>query len=561
MIFVSVRPLLLLLAATLPSASADDGAFIIRWPACSICFEGQTVGDSDSVLAGVATGLVGPSATCAEVDSLAQGGNFSPATCVLLRRQLSDACGCSDGVPVVPPTDPPVMAPTDAPAVPVTDAPTMAPIPGVTSPPVTGTPTMAPVVTVPPTMAPVAAPTDAPVVAPTDGTIASAVKRRCSCTYPLITHGIRFSFCFAAPAPPVVEGVPVSLTLDGITGDLSDEDQAAFQRACEAFLAAQLPEVAGLTCTLAPESRRRLRQMRWLQDATMVTVIVSGATDLSPEELGEEVSAAVNENSDAFVEELTEESATFSDVADLTAVAVVEEPVPPPTTDTGTGGISPGAIVGIVLAVAVVGAGLVYFVTNQQKSGPLGTSRGAPVEPISEIDTIMVNPPPPRNFEPPKPPVAASIAVSVASQGGGSVTGDGSVTGGTSAAGGGSMEGFSLSAAGDTEGNTAARSAEATSVASNTMSSLRQNMVSRTVTVLPGKLGIVVDTTLEGPVVNKVNDDSPLEGILFPGDLIVAVDDIDTRAMSASAIYALMIRTSKKERKLTVLSEDYTDNA
>jgi C-terminal processing protease CtpA/Prc len=77
-----------------------------------------------------------------------------------------------------------------------------------------------------------------------------------------------------------------------------------------------------------------------------------------------------------------------------------------------------------------------------------------------------------------------------------------------------------------------------------------------TTTVHTGKLGIVIDTTLEGPIVHKINPQSPLEGSLFPGDIIVAIDDVDTRAMSASAITALMVRTANLRRTLTVLSED-----
>jgi C-terminal processing protease CtpA/Prc len=96
-------------------------------------------------------------------------------------------------------------------------------------------------------------------------------------------------------------------------------------------------------------------------------------------------------------------------------------------------------------------------------------------------------------------------------------------------------------------------------MSSHAMSSLRQNMVSRTVVAPPGKLGIVIDTTLEGPVVHKVNPQSPLEGALFPGDIIVAIDDVDTIAMSASAIKALMVRTANPRRKLTVLSKDITN--
>jgi C-terminal processing protease CtpA/Prc len=74
-----------------------------------------------------------------------------------------------------------------------------------------------------------------------------------------------------------------------------------------------------------------------------------------------------------------------------------------------------------------------------------------------------------------------------------------------------------------------------------------------------GKLGIVIDTTLEGPIVHKISADSPLDGIVFPGDIIVAINDVDTRAMSASAITALMARTSAARRVLTVLSEDVSN--
>jgi hypothetical protein len=84
----------------------------------------------------------------------------------------------------------------------------------------------------------------------------------------------------------------------------------------------------------------------------------------------------------------------------------------------------------------------------------------------------------------------------------------------------------------------------------------RPNMVSREVVAPPGKLGIVIDTTLEGPVVHKVNPGSPLDGIVSPGDIIVAIDNVDTRAMSASAITALMVKTANQERRMTILSED-----
>jgi len=69
-----------------------------------------------------------------------------------------------------------------------------------------------------------------------------------------------------------------------------------------------------------------------------------------------------------------------------------------------------------------------------------------------------------------------------------------------------------------------------------------------------GKLGIVIDTTIDGPVVHKVNPGSALEGLLESGDIIVAIDNVDTRAMTASAITALMVKTANQRRKLTVIS-------
>lgn len=70
-----------------------------------------------------------------------------------------------------------------------------------------------------------------------------------------------------------------------------------------------------------------------------------------------------------------------------------------------------------------------------------------------------------------------------------------------------------------------------------------------------GKLGIVIDTTVDGPVVHHVNDGSALKGKIFPGDIIVAIDNVDTRAMSASAITGLMIKTANQKRRLTILDK------
>ena len=84
----------------------------------------------------------------------------------------------------------------------------------------------------------------------------------------------------------------------------------------------------------------------------------------------------------------------------------------------------------------------------------------------------------------------------------------------------------------------------------------RRGMVTRQLQAPPGKLGIIVDTSLEGPVVHRVNENSPLFGKIFQGDIITSINNIDTRAMKASAITQIMMRTAHEPRVLTVASDD-----
>jgi len=70
-----------------------------------------------------------------------------------------------------------------------------------------------------------------------------------------------------------------------------------------------------------------------------------------------------------------------------------------------------------------------------------------------------------------------------------------------------------------------------------------------------GKLGIVIDTTSRGPVVHQVKAGSPLEDSIFVGDRIIAIDDVDTRNLSASAVTKIMARKCNEPRTLKVLSK------
>lgn len=72
-----------------------------------------------------------------------------------------------------------------------------------------------------------------------------------------------------------------------------------------------------------------------------------------------------------------------------------------------------------------------------------------------------------------------------------------------------------------------------------------------------GPIGIVVDTTREGPAVHSLKSSSPMLGLINPGDLIVGLDDDDTRGMTAATLTRLMAKkANQKERKITLLAAE-----
>jgi hypothetical protein len=73
-----------------------------------------------------------------------------------------------------------------------------------------------------------------------------------------------------------------------------------------------------------------------------------------------------------------------------------------------------------------------------------------------------------------------------------------------------------------------------------------------------GKLNIVIHSTKDGPAVHEVKSGSCLEGRIYPGDLIIAVDDVDTRAYTAAQLMKMMAERSQSERKITVLHFEET---
>lgn len=70
----------------------------------------------------------------------------------------------------------------------------------------------------------------------------------------------------------------------------------------------------------------------------------------------------------------------------------------------------------------------------------------------------------------------------------------------------------------------------------------------------PGPLGIVIDTTADGPVIHSLKPTSQLLGLINAGDLVIALDDIDTRGMTAATVTRLMAKRSQQpQRKITLL--------
>lgn len=86
----------------------------------------------------------------------------------------------------------------------------------------------------------------------------------------------------------------------------------------------------------------------------------------------------------------------------------------------------------------------------------------------------------------------------------------------------------------------------------------RQHCVTRQIVAPPGKLGLILDTILgKGPVVHKINSNSPLKGNIFEGDVIISINGIDTRRMNAEEITEIMVKTVRAQRILIIQSDVY----
>lgn len=89
----------------------------------------------------------------------------------------------------------------------------------------------------------------------------------------------------------------------------------------------------------------------------------------------------------------------------------------------------------------------------------------------------------------------------------------------------------------------------------NKGSSIMSGRVQRDVMTPAGKLGLMVANTAGfGPAVHTIKEGSPMEGLIFVNDIIIAINGIDTREWKAEQVTKLMKETVEHERKITVLS-------
>jgi hypothetical protein len=91
----------------------------------------------------------------------------------------------------------------------------------------------------------------------------------------------------------------------------------------------------------------------------------------------------------------------------------------------------------------------------------------------------------------------------------------------------------------------------------STLSAVMQRPGTYDVYAPSGPIGIVVDTSKDGPSVHSLKSTSPMLGLITAGDLIIALDNEDTRGLSAAELTRLMAKKSRqRERKITLFSVD-----
>jgi PDZ domain len=98
-----------------------------------------------------------------------------------------------------------------------------------------------------------------------------------------------------------------------------------------------------------------------------------------------------------------------------------------------------------------------------------------------------------------------------------------------------------------------------TVVRSNTSPKNKNLLFSRVVFAPPDSLGISIDTSVDGLIVQEVSPDSPLIGSISTNNIIISINDVDTRAIPVKALHELMTQALDVRKVLTILSESKQD--
>ena len=585
-------------------------AFLLRSVAaqrCSVCGIDSAVGSPSAVIVDPISKL---NTTCGDLETQGLDGSFNVLQCTIVQLYVDNVgvCDCQSAStdsptakPVRAPTKAPVPSPTKAPVA----APTKTPVASPTATPVaspTGAPTDVPA-TPSPTSSPTLSPTDAPVVptlVPTPAANTTAPVPTPAPTIVVVSNttaptspgtGAPTGFTRApggAPSPgPTAARFPVSgsvfVVLNSVAGSMDAEQTQWFQSQTSVFLVGALGGTTNVGTSLKNQ-----------------TLGVAGSNGLSPltanldvtaiqfnltrrlrrlEDFSTEVAAAINGDPQGYIEILKQGNTkpVRDYFANLTTVASSTEPIAPtPAPAPAPAGLSAGAKAGISVAVIVFAAvlgGAIYYAECYKKSAqerargptsPVRTSSSASSQrlsgtasPTTVVATTTAAAIPKSSYKREDDESDFPLASDVESTPSLAITGGDSAVGTEDEAG---SYAYSLDAGNVTTatgtgggGDAASTLTGAASVASTgTFSATRK--FKRTVEAPAGRLGIVIDTTLEGPVVHTIKPDSPLRNILHVGDIIVMINDVDTKAMSATSITSLMVRTADQERTLTVLS-------
>ena len=360
-------------------------------------------------------------------------------------------------------------------------------------------------------------------------------------------------------APPVATSfmadTTVYVSVETLNGRLKDDDDIeAFQQACVSFLTAQ--EIQGvrgiLRCTIEREEQLLIDAGGSVQLELNIIGLLS--SNRPSNAFGAQIAQEFSEGSEIFIGVLQgdsseeESSVVFSDVVRVTASLAPSISTSAPTVtplrmedNNDIFGLDRNVVIGAGAAVAAVALFLLVCLVCRSRSPPAPKPRtkvqSIPAQPTQQQQGITPPQPPSSamRFPPPHPVIPRSNALSHPS------------TATTEAIAAVSPTGV--------------RKTEAATLVTtgSTSSSLRSDMISRRVVAPPGRLGITVDTTVDGAAVHAIHEQSPLRGFLFPGDLILSINNTSTRGITGDQLRTILTETARQRREMEVASRDVTE--